>query len=90
VSACEGKCDCGAPGGYPHDPDCRSLDECGENGMCEKHWQEELYAHGWMKGREPPRSQEEIDQELRDSGHDHLIGLEDRIDYARMRAKEGL
>lgn len=50
---CEGKCDCDAPGGYPHDPDCRSLDKCdGENGQwCEKHWQEQLYENGWMKGR---------------------------------------
>jgi hypothetical protein len=98
VSNCEGKCDCNAPGGYPHDPDCRSLDQCdGERGMwCEKHWQEQLHIHGWL--RHVPRhmviddeeAEEERNQELRDSDHEHLIDFPDQIDRARMRMKDEL
>ena len=55
MSACQGPCDCGWPGpDYgPHDPDCRSLDQCdGERGIwCEKHWQEQLWIHGWYARR---------------------------------------
>ena len=75
-SACHGACDCGT---LPHDRDCRALDVCdGETGAwCEKHWQEQLHEHGWMRGK--PLSavtgvmSEQDKQDLRDAGRGHLV-----------------
>jgi hypothetical protein len=89
---CSSKCDCGNPSVKyhgPHDPDCRSLDVCdGERGIwCEKHWQEQLREHGWMKGM-PSEAQQR--QDMIDAGRGHLLPdvLADKIDMARMRAKD--
>jgi hypothetical protein len=97
---CESKCDCGNPSVKyygPHDPDCHSLDVCCEDGrMCDKHMAEAEADHAYLK--HVPRHQvfndaqavEERNQELRDCGRGHLVDgvLADRIDMARMRAKE--
>jgi hypothetical protein len=65
--------------GISHDPDCRSLDVCdGERGSwCEKHWQEQLYTHGWMRhvsiGAVTGRMSETDKQGMHDAGRGHLV-----------------
>lgn len=99
MSNCESKCDCGNPSvAYygPHDPDCHSLDLCDEGRMCDKHRAEAEADHAYLK--HVPRhmviddeeADEERNQELRDSGREHLIDLPDQIDRARMRMKDEL
>lgn len=78
MSTCESECDCGAPGGYPHEPDCHSFDICDEGKWCDKHFQEELMAHVHLRRvsrHQIYNDQQAIDernQELRDAGRGHL------------------
>jgi hypothetical protein len=96
---CESKCDCGNPSVKyygPHDPDCHSLDVCCEDGrMCDKHIADKAAAHAVMwrncGGSTDARTQDQMRQDLIDAGRGHLVDgvLADRIDMARMRAKDG-
>lgn len=76
---CQSECDCGAPGGYPHEPDCHSHEKCDEGRFCDAHYAEALADHAYL--RHGPRYQvygdaevrEEFNQQLRDAGRGHLI-----------------
>jgi hypothetical protein len=78
MSTCASECDCGAPGGYPHEPDCHWWWKCDEGQMCDKHTAEAIREHSWL--RNLPRFQvygdaqatEEFNQQLRDAGRGHL------------------
>lgn len=77
MSLCTSECDCGAPGGYPHEPDCHWWWKCDEGQMCDKHTAEAIREHSWM--RRVPRSavtgvmDESEKQQLRDAGRGHLV-----------------
>jgi hypothetical protein len=79
MKPCNSECDCGAPGGYPHEPDCHSYQECDEGRYCDKHLAEAEAEHAYL--RHVPRhmvindeqSREEYAQELRDAGRGHLV-----------------
>lgn len=97
MSACESKCDCGAPGGYAHDPDCHSWVKCSddaEGGACDKHWEEALKDYAYLA--RVPRSAvygemtESEKQDLRDAGRGHLVDTSwlDRADAELDRLKE--
>jgi hypothetical protein len=76
---CSSECDCGAPGGYPHDPDCHSYRKCEDGGYCDKHYAEAEAEFAYL--RNVPRHQvyddqqakDERNQELRDAGRGHLV-----------------
>lgn len=84
---CQSECDCTAPGGYPHEPDCRYHEHCEEERMCDKHRAESMAEHAWLKGTPSP---EQYRQDMIDAGRAHLLPdvMADRIDMARMRAKD--
>jgi hypothetical protein len=87
---CQSECDCGAPGGYPHEPDCHSFRICDEGRWCDKHLNEttaEMRAEWWRRPTE-----ERYRQDMIDAGRSHLLPdvMADRIDRARMREKDEL
>jgi hypothetical protein len=84
MNDCQSECDCGAPGGYPHEPDCRSLEKCGEGRlsegrMCDKHAAEAQADHEYLRGAprhtvfNDAQAVEERNQELIDAGRGHLV-----------------
>ena len=94
---CHSECDCNAPGGYPHEPDCHWYDVCdhdGEGAMCDKHMaeQEAHYRKEWLRagGSTDAQTQDQMRQDMIDAGRSHLLPdvMADRIDRARMMAKE--
>lgn len=94
---CHSECDCNAPGGYPHEPDCHYYEYCNDGKYCDKHRAEAEADHAYLK--HVPRhavfndaeAVEERNQELRDSCRGHRVpDLADQIDMARMRAKDRL
>jgi hypothetical protein len=95
MSECQNDCDCDSPSG-PHDPDCRALHKGCDDGerMCDKHWRQHRADFAYL--RNIPLSavtgvmSEEEKQNMRDSGHAHLLpdALADQIDMARMREKD--
>jgi hypothetical protein len=76
---CESECDCGAPGGYPHEPDCHSYDVCDEGHMCDLHEAQAMAEHAYLRGVpryaviEDAQGKEEFNQQLRDAGRGHLV-----------------
>lgn len=79
---CHSECDCGWPGpDYgPHDPDCHSLDLCDEGRWCDKHHEEAMKDHEYLRDipryavfLNDPDAKEEFNQELRDAGRGHLV-----------------
>jgi hypothetical protein len=81
---CASECDC-MQIGILHDEDCNIFRKCDEGRYCDKHFKQ-----AEKRNRRPSPSQAEIDQDLRDAGRGHLVAdyWADRIDYARMIAKE--
>lgn len=71
---CASECDCNAPGGYPHEPDCHYNEYCDEGRMCDAHRAEAMAEHAYL--RNTPRfevygdaqAEQERNQELRDAG----------------------
>lgn len=90
---CQSECDCGAPGGYPHEPDCRSFRKCdwdGEGAYCDAHFEEAAMENARVLRTPIGQTEAEMRQDLIDSGRGHLVPdyLADRIDMARMRMKD--
>lgn len=79
MTPCESECDCGAPGGRPHEPDCHSFDNCDERHSCDKHTAEAMADHAYLRGAprhtvfNDQQAKDERDQELRDAGRGHLV-----------------
>ncbi len=79
---CHSECDCGWPGpdyGPGHEPDCHVWYVCDEGRWCDKHFEEEMKAHLYLKGLprhmvyDDAEAREERNQELRDAGRGHLV-----------------
>lgn len=83
MSACHSDCDCyphndPETGGEVHESDCHSQVECDEGRCCDRHYEERMAEHAYLK--HVPRhqvindeqSREELNQELRDAGRGHL------------------
>lgn len=68
---CASICDCGAPGGYPHEPDCHSYAICDEGRWCDMHWKEAEAEMRVLYDREKREQQDR--QDIRDAGRGHLL-----------------
>jgi hypothetical protein len=77
MSTCASECDCMAPGGYPHEPDCHWWDKCDEDRSCDKHREEARKEHEYLRGMSRGAAlgvmSEEEKQDLRDAGRGHLV-----------------
>lgn len=78
-SLCVSECDCGAPIGHQHDPDCSSHRNCDAGRSCDKHAAEAQAEHAWMRnvsiGAVTGVMSEADKQELRNAGRGHLVLL---------------
>lgn len=70
MSECQSECDCGAPGGYPHEPDCHWWDKCEDGQWCDKHYLQAEADHAYLRGTPSP---EQAEQDIRDAGRGHLL-----------------
>ena len=93
MSECHSECDCGTINGHPHEPDCHWWDKCDER-LCDRHEAEQMAEHkrGWLNagGSTYAATEDQMRRDMIDAGRGHLLPdvLADKIDMARMRAKE--
>lgn len=92
MSKCESECDCNAPGGYPHEPDCHWYEYCDEGRMCDKHEAEAMAEHrrDYLNAGGYAQTEDQMRQDMIDAGRGHLLPdvMADKIDMARMRMKD--
>lgn len=82
---CKSECDCyphtdPETGGCIHESDCHSQVECDEGRWCDKHHEEAMKDHEYLRDipryavfLNDPDAKEEFNQELRDAGRGHLV-----------------
>lgn len=82
MTSCHSECDCDGVDellGIDHAPDCHSRTECDGDHTCDKHHEEAMKEHEYLRDipryavfLEDPEAKEEFNQELRDAGRGHL------------------
>lgn len=74
---CASECDCGAPVGHQHDPDCNSFRNCDEGRSCDLHAAQSEADHSYMRGMSHGAVFGFLDdsekQSLREAGRGHLV-----------------
>lgn len=74
---CSSECDCGAPIGHMHDPDCNSFRNCDEGRSCDFHAAEARAEFSWMRGMSHGAvfgvMSESDKREMRLAGRGHLV-----------------
>jgi len=79
VNKCQSDCDCGAPDGTPHEPDCHSFHVCEDGRYCDSCYRAAVREFAYLQ--HVPRyavmdddlAREELNAELRDAGRGHLV-----------------